>query len=140
MSDLAAALAGGRALSVRQPWAWAICRGWKDVENRTWPSRFRGPLHIHACRRAHPAGLGRYDDVDYVCRRAAEMTGRQLSRIWREYEEEVRFGALVGLVEMVDCVESSESPWFQGPFGFVFRNARPIAAVRMPGRLGIFRL
>jgi hypothetical protein len=36
------------ALSVRQPWAWAIGRGHKRVGNRDWDTRFRGTLAIHA--------------------------------------------------------------------------------------------
>ena len=36
------------ALSVRQPWAWAIARGHKVIENRDWDTRFRGTLAIHA--------------------------------------------------------------------------------------------
>lgn len=129
-----------RALSVRQPWAWAICHGWKDVENRTWRSHFRGPLYIHAGRQIR-GGLGRYDDCEYVCERIAEATGFTVTSLWRQYEREVRFGALVGQVEMVDCVESSESPWFKGPFGFVFQEARFLdEPVKMPGRLGLFRV
>lgn len=37
-----------RGLTVRQPWAWAIAAGGKDVENRTWTTRWRGRLLIHA--------------------------------------------------------------------------------------------
>lgn len=29
-------------LSIRQPWAWLIVNGYKDIENRTWPTHFRG--------------------------------------------------------------------------------------------------
>lgn len=36
------------ALTVCQPWAWAIVSGPKDVENRSWPTRHRGRLLIHA--------------------------------------------------------------------------------------------
>lgn len=39
------------AVSVRQPWAWAIARGHQAVENRDWDSRFRGALAIHASLR-----------------------------------------------------------------------------------------
>ena len=35
-------------LSVRQPWAWLIVHGYKDIENRTWPTRHRGDTVIHA--------------------------------------------------------------------------------------------
>ena len=37
-----------RALSVRQPWAALILDGRKPVENRTWPTSYRGPLAVHA--------------------------------------------------------------------------------------------
>lgn len=39
-----------RALTVQQPWAWAIVYGGKDVENRTRniAGAYRGPLAIHA--------------------------------------------------------------------------------------------
>lgn len=39
-----------KALSIRNPWAWAICHAGKRVENREWkyPPTYRGPLLIHA--------------------------------------------------------------------------------------------
>ena len=36
------------ALSIHQPWAWAILNVGKNVENRRWRTRYRGPLLIHA--------------------------------------------------------------------------------------------
>jgi hypothetical protein len=40
-----------KELSIRQPWAWLIIAGHKDVENRSWTTTYRGPLLIHAARR-----------------------------------------------------------------------------------------
>jgi len=37
-----------RALSLRQPWAWLVTNGSKDIENRSWHTNHRGPLLIHA--------------------------------------------------------------------------------------------
>mgnify|MGYP002359850962 FL=1 len=37
-----------KALSIRQPWAGLIIHGYKDIENRDWPTRYRGPLLVHA--------------------------------------------------------------------------------------------
>ena len=36
------------ALTIRAPWAWAIAEGWKRVENRSWATKFRGRIAIHA--------------------------------------------------------------------------------------------
>lgn len=41
MSDL-------RALSVARPWTKLILTGQKTIENRTWPTFYRGPLLVHA--------------------------------------------------------------------------------------------
>lgn len=39
-------------ISIRQPCAWLIVHGWKNIENRLWPTRVRGPVLIHAGGRA----------------------------------------------------------------------------------------
>jgi hypothetical protein len=115
-----------RALSIRQPWAWLICAGFKDVENRTWPTNFRGRIYIHA---------GQRFDSD----------GFQWLRINRPKAlPEVQFcalGAIIGEVDIVDCVRASASPWFEGPYGFVLRN--PVLyhePIPMRGRLGLFEV
>lgn len=37
-----------KALTISQPYASLIARGEKFVENRRWPTPYRGPLAIHA--------------------------------------------------------------------------------------------
>ena len=39
-----------KALSVRQPWAWAIIYALKNIENRGWPINYRGDVLIHAAK------------------------------------------------------------------------------------------
>jgi hypothetical protein len=33
-----------KAISIRQPWAWLIVNGYKDIENRIWAAKLRGPV------------------------------------------------------------------------------------------------
>jgi hypothetical protein len=71
-----------RALTVRQPWAWAIIHGGKDVENRSWTNRYAtGLIAIHA-------GVG-LDSLD-SCRAAPEDRNRRNSCT----------GAIIGVVEI----------------------------------------
>jgi hypothetical protein len=37
-----------RALSLKQPWAWAVIHGPKDIENRRWNTDFRGLFWVAA--------------------------------------------------------------------------------------------
>lgn len=43
-------LGGVRALTLGQPWAYLICAGLKDVENRKRPTSYRGRFLVHAAR------------------------------------------------------------------------------------------
>jgi hypothetical protein len=43
-----------RALSLSRPWDQLVLAGVKDVENRTWGTRLRGPLIIHAAKSWDP--------------------------------------------------------------------------------------
>jgi len=116
------------ALSVRQPWAWLIVNGHKDVENRTWCTRFRGPVLIHAAK-----GMTRdeYDNADV----AAAMNGVEIPPF-----AALERGGIVGVVEIVDCVSRSSSDWFYGPFGFVLKNARWLLFRPCKGSLGFFHM
>lgn len=122
------------ALSVRQPWAWAIVCGFKDIENR---SRFaidkgslnrRGRFAIHASK-----GMTRDEYVRaYELMRSLDILCPPPGALPR--------GGIVGHVEVVDCVKQSDSPWFFGPRGLVLRNAVRLGApIPCAGQLGFFK-
>jgi hypothetical protein len=116
------------ALSIRQPWAWLIVNGHKDIENRRWRTNFRGPVLIHAAK-----GMTRAE-CDGCAQVAAEM-GVTLPDIIQ-----LERGGIVGRATVVDCVEQSDSGWFQGPYGFVLRDAKPLPFHALSGELGFFRV
>ena len=74
-----------KALTLWQPYAQAVVRGLKRFETRSWPTRYRGPLAIHAAKRP----------LDAASRALAERYGLR----------ELPLGAVVAVVEMLDCVE-----------------------------------
>lgn len=111
-----------KVLSVRQPWAWLILTGRKSIENRSWSTQYRGPLYIHA-------GLN--------------MHQRPVADIERQFQIEIdrealAFGAIIGRVELIDVVTQSDSPWFEGPHGFVLRNPEIINPAPCRGQMGLF--
>jgi hypothetical protein len=121
------------ALTLRQPWAHAILYGGKTIENRTWPTQVRGTIALHAGRSMEPS------DVEAFFKFIEE---RSLSGPWlsRESAELLPRGAIVGLVDIVDCVRTSTSPWFEGPFGFVLGNPRGIPPIPFRGAQKFFDL
>lgn len=114
-----------KALSILQPYAWLIVNGHKDVENRTWPTGFRGRVLIHA-------GL-KYPKREY----ADDLVSH--TRYYGSYPaREEMIGGIVGVATVVDCVKTSESRWFNGPYGFVLKDAKPLPFVPCKGQLGFF--
>jgi ASCH domain len=121
-----------KALSVRQPWAYFIVRGFKPVENRQWRTQYRGPLLIHAAK-----GMTRFEYEDCM-ELAAAIARSTKTEIPLPTFEELERGCLVGRVDLVDCVTDHSSPWFSGKFGFVLRNAKQLPFLPYKGQLGFF--
>lgn len=113
-------------LSVRQPWAWLLSHGFKDVENRDWATNVRGETLIHAAKRFD------VDGYDWV--RATFPT------IPMPEPGAFDLGGVVGAGRIVDCVNASVSPWFFGNYGFVFTDQHPTIFWPVRGQLGFFEV
>lgn len=116
------------ALSIRQPWAWAILHAGKDVENRSWETLKRGPITLHA---AAGMTLGEYRDC------IGFMRSLGLSDL--PSRADLDRGGIVGVARIVDCVTASGSRWFFGKFGIVLADVRPIPFIPAKGALGFFK-
>jgi hypothetical protein len=80
-----------KALTVQQPWAWAIIHGGKDVENRTQAWSYRGPLAIHAGTRWSERGA--WSPLMQAALAKPQDTGSLLAYLER--------GAFIGVVDLV---------------------------------------
>jgi hypothetical protein len=113
-----------RALSVRQPWAWAIFHAGKDIENRSWrTSHTVGTIAVHASTGVDP--------LERLPKGVRCPDRHELVR-----------SAIIGVVDVVAVVAKSRSRWFyRGQQGWVLRNPRllrkPIAC---SGKLGLWHL
>lgn len=121
-----------KALSVKQPYAWLMAKGIKDVENRGWRTNYRGRIYIHASVSHSSMDVGTLLHI----RGMLSMTR------WLEFlHNKTVYGAIIGEVDIVDCVTESSSPWFEGKYGFVLANAvmydKPIP---YRGQLGLFEV
>lgn len=113
-------------LSVRQPWAWLITHGPKDIENRSWRRDYRGPLGIHASVTMVPRDY--HDAAAYALARGVTVPA----------PGDLTFGAIVGLATVMAWVDASPSPWFMGPYGLVLAERRPIEPIPARGMQGLW--
>jgi hypothetical protein len=121
-----------KALTICQPYAELIVRAEKRVENRTWPTGYRGPLYIHAGK----------------------------SRDWLETSDLTRFpwmpfGAVVGTANLIDCIHieriekgdfDQKHPWLRthehtsGPWCWILANVAAIGPWPWRGAQGLFEI
>jgi hypothetical protein len=119
------------AISVRQPWAWAIVASHKDIENRsTFAVTKAGfdprPVAIHAAK-----GMTR-DEYEFAFHFMDE-----LGVLCPPPDELVR-GAIIGAATITAVVERSDSRWFMGPRGLVLVDRRRVDPIPAIGALGCF--
>ena len=109
-----------RALSIRQPWAYAILHLGKDVENRPWRTHRRGRILVQASLN--------------IERDEAEKLRLDPDRL--------HTGAIVGSVDIVDCVQNSKSKWaIKGQWHWILENPRVLATpIEFTGALGFIKV
>jgi hypothetical protein len=144
-----------KALSVRQPWAWAIAAGYKPVENRTWKVDYQGWIAIHAAI----SRVG-FDDADIWLQELHPDIEKRLNDDQIAGDDDLLaidnqlywFGAIIGVAELAAVVPydgtlpqikalnrqaealgcRSVVPahrWAEGPYCWLLRNAIQFAEV-----------
>lgn len=130
-----------RALTICQPYATLIVSGAKRVENRTWPTKYRGRIYVHAGKSRDWLSIKDVDGVDYCAH-----TQRPVA--------ELPFGAVIGIATLIDCLpveairagdHDRQYPWIRehdhtkGPWCWVFaENPQALDPVPMRGAQGFF--
>lgn len=130
-----------RALTIIQPYAALIMSGAKRVENRSWSTKYRGRMYIHAGRSRDMLSIKHVDGIDYCAHTQQPI-------------ERLAFGAVVGMASLIDCLPKTEIsggkwdalyPWIrehehtEGPWCWVFaENPTPIGPWPYKGAQGLF--
>lgn len=120
-----------KAITICQPYAEMIRRGEKRIENRTWPTVYRGQLYIHAGK-----SRGWWDD-----------------EIDRKRYPNAAWGAVVAIAKLANCVKVEAIqegryddiyPWARehvhanGPWCWILESVTPIGPWPWRGAQGLF--
>ncbi|GEC14276.1 hypothetical protein [Nitrobacter winogradskyi] len=123
------------ALSVRQPWAWAIFHG-KDCENRGplmlrhLPKPIERRIAIHAAK-----GMTR-DEYEGAAEFMAKIG------VTCPPAHELQRGGIIGSVDVTSVTKPSQPPqsrWYFGPRALMLAKAIPCGFIPAVGALGYFR-
>ena len=124
-----------KALSLTQPWATLVVTGAKQIETRSWSTRYRGSLYIHAAK-GFPAHAKDF---------AREVYGNPAVLPY------LPLGAIVGRVYLLEVVhvedllalsiqEAKYGDYSSGRFAWMFSNIEQFEPIPYKGALGLFEV
>ncbi len=123
-----------KALTIKQPWAQLIMGGGKDIENRGWPTSLRGRVAVHSSKKLDRG------EIESACYAMGLWIPKFSARIFTAEALTYPTGAILGTVEIVDCVRKSDSPWFCGEYGFVLVNPVRCTPIPINGALSFWEV
>ena len=121
-----------KALTIKQPWAGLIIAGIKDVENRTWKTAYRGRVLIHTSKT--PCSRGELEAYPLPALAKNVEVSRYAPGLFTN-------GAIIGSVDIVDCVMNHPSEWAEnGVYNWVLANPVKFekAILNVKGMLGLW--
>jgi hypothetical protein len=133
-----------KAITVCQPWATLLIKGYKRFETRSWVTRYRGPILIHAGKK-FPS------DVISLC--AVDPFRQLLQQAGYPKPLYLPLGAILGTMTLEACLtvdeaeksfsaedlESYLGDYRRGRYAWKMTNPQPLVVpLQYPGKLGIF--
>ena len=122
-----------KVITIKQPWATLIAKGYKEFEFRTWYTKYRGDILIHAGK-----GVDRY----------------AINR-FKDYNLDYPTGKIIAKAKITDCLKVddtfrknvipknplvyrgiSDTSW--DGYGFKLENVEEIKPIEVNGQLGLW--
>lgn len=134
-----------RVLSVRQPWAALIVAGWKDIENRTWQTSYRGRIAVHASGKFDWSFFDWCGDCELADAVRVKFGIKPGTK--RITKNKRLFSAIIGTVEITGCIDTESpeankitSPWcFFTGYAWTLANAQKIKPITgIKGKLNLW--
>ena len=127
-----------RAITLHQPWASLIAVGAKRIETRSWATKHRGPLAIHAGKKN-------------VTKDLSFVIGAKIQNALPFVPEDAPTGVVVAIADLIDCIEMTDEwignlpqqelafGWFDiGRYAWILANVRRIEPVAAKGTQGLW--
>ena len=119
-----------KALSIKQPWAWAIAYGFKTIETRTWPTAYRGELLIVSSLKPDRALLDWFQ----------KETGMKV-------DHQMEYGKAIAIANLVQCGPMTKADQdaalcdiYPGAYSWVLTDVRKIEPFPVKGQLGLYEV
>lgn len=122
-----------KAITIKQPWATLIAKGYKEYEFRTWKTNYRGDILIHA----------------------GKSTDKEAMERFKKYNLEYPLGVIIAKAKITDCIKVNEellktmqaknyevykrmNGYVQRGYGFKIEDVKEIENIPASGKLSLW--
>jgi hypothetical protein len=123
-----------KVITIKQPWATLIAKGYKEYEFRTWKTKYRGEILIHAGKGIDKKAMKRFEDLNLT----------------------YPTGCIIAKANLTDCIYITEElgnilyksnpTIYKGliskedwdGYGFKFENVKEIKPIYINGKLSLW--
>lgn len=122
-----------KTITIKQPWATLIAKGYKEYEFRTWKTKYRGDILIHAGKSVDKEAMKRFE----------------------KYNLEYPLGCIIAKAKMTDCVRVNDeflkimqaknfdvykgmNKYIEKGYGFKMENVEEIKHIPVKGSLSLW--
>ena len=133
-----------KAITLWQPWASLIACGAKKIETRSWATKYRGPLAIHAAKNYNTPKCAWQEPFKTGLAKAGMFTEYPGGKLGFSLRHN---GCVIAIADLVDCIEMTRMDivtmvseqefefgnYEPGRFMWLMENVRPIEPVPAKG-------
>lgn len=125
-----------KVITIKQPWATLIQKGYKEYEFRTWKTKYRGEILIHAGKGVDQKAMKRFEDLnlDYPTGQIiAKATITDCVKVDDTLREVL---AKKNLLVYHGVIKKTARDW--DGYGFKLENVEAIEPIEVNGKLSLW--
>lgn len=127
-----------KALTIKQPWATLVALGEKKIETRSWATKYRGELYIHAGMKIDKKMCEEFDFIDIGKLETGAIIAKCDLIDCRKIIKKYRFHAVVDGISDVRGFEFAFGDYTEGRYAWILNNIQPLIPIQCKGKLSLW--
>lgn len=142
-----------KGMTVKQPYADLLAIGAKQYETRTKPTKYRGPIVIHAGKATDQMNFI-FTETEYTSdslRKKREAMNALLDPVFMMMKDRPAYGAIIGYADLVGCYAVADiknlteterlfGDWSEGRYAWEIAHVRMVEPIPHKGQLGLWNV
>ena len=125
-----------KVITIKQPWATLIVEGYKEYEFRTWKTKYRGEILIHASKEVDKKSIDKFKHLNLQYPTGQIITKANIIDCIKVDDELINTLKKKDSAIYTGIIEKFFNNW--NGYGFKLKNVEKIKPIKVNGKLGLW--